>query len=53
MATYIASLVISGLTVVLFETELLPSGILKSGGSDEFVLTMVMELVSILSLIHI
>lgn len=47
MAAYIASLVISGLTVVLFETELLPSGILKSGGSDEFVLTMVMELVSI------
>ena len=46
MAAYIASLVISGLTVVLFETELLPSGILKSGGSDEFVLTMVMELVS-------
>ena len=44
MAAYIASLVISGLTVVLFETELLPSGILKSGGSDEFVLT---ELVSI------
>ena len=47
MAAYIASLVISGLTVVLFETELLPSAILKRGGSDEFVLTMVMELVSI------
>ena len=41
MATYIASLAISGLTVVLFETDILPSGILKSGGSDEFVLYLV------------
>ncbi len=48
MTTFCAFLVVSAVLVVLFETEILPTGLLKTEEkSDEFVLLCLMELLTI------
>lgn len=51
MRTLIAAVAVAGVMVALFETDVLPCGMLKSeAGSDEFVAATLMELLTLCSI---